>query len=409
MRRQCSQQNDHRHEPLQYPGLSPHRIIKAEIINFELFYFNNTAYMKRLLTALCLLILGGQFYNNYAQFTEPSISFDKTSYNFGNINELDGLKTHEFIFTNNGTQPLVIYDITTSCGCTVPEWSKEPVAPGGTGSVKVTFDPLGRPGAFRKNITVKSNARESNTVIYIVGMVIPKPKTVADDFPVLVGKMRLSGSHLNMQTVFDTQIKVDTVLIFNDSDSVLNIELTEIPEYLTVTVAPPALEPKKKGIIYVAINGSKVNDWGFVLSRMTFRINGVDHKGTPLAVSATLQEDFSKLSPEQKLAAPKALLNEESFNFGTIIPGQPVTHDFILKNEGKEPLLIRKVTTTCGCTASKPDKTTIRSGESTILKCTFDSRGKSGKQFQAITLIVNDPLQPSLVLRLTGEVKTGGK
>ncbi|MCX6223617.1 MAG: DUF1573 domain-containing protein [Bacteroidia bacterium] len=65
--------------------------------------------MKRLITALCLVITGGQFYNNYAQFTEPSITFDKTSFNFGNITELGGTKTHVFSFTNNGSQPLIAW------------------------------------------------------------------------------------------------------------------------------------------------------------------------------------------------------------------------------------------------------------------------------------------------------------
>jgi hypothetical protein len=128
-----------------------------------------------------------------------------------------------------------------------------------------------------------------------------------------------------------------------------------------------------------------------------------------LAVSATMDEDFSKLTAEQKLNAPRAKLDEESYNFGTIIPGQPVAHDFILKNEGKDPLIIRKISTTCGCTASKPDKYEIKGGESSTLKCTFDSRGKTGKQFQTVTLILNDPLQSNLVLRFIGNVETNGK
>ena len=365
--------------------------------------------MKRLMTVLCLVIMGGQFYNNYAQFTEPSISFDKTSFNFGNINELDGFKTHVFNFTNNGSQPLSINDITSTCGCTVPEWSKEPIPPGGTGTVKVTFDPLGRPGAFRKGITVKSNARESTVVLYIVGLVSPKPKTVADDFPIKIGRLRLATNHLAMQTVLNSQIKVDTVRIFNDSDSALNISILNAPAHISFTVVPSSLEPKKVGLIYVAFDGTKVNDWGFVLNRVIFKLNGVTIPENMLAISATIDEDFSKWTPEQKLMAPKAKLDEESYNFGTITPGQPVAHDFILKNEGKDPLIIRKISTTCGCTASKPDKYEIKGGESTILKCTFDSRGKIGKQFQTVTLIVNDPLQSNVVLRFLGNVESTGK
>ncbi len=128
-----------------------------------------------------------------------------------------------------------------------------------------------------------------------------------------------------------------------------------------------------------------------------------------LAISGTSQEDFASLTPEKKLSAPKAKLVEESYNFGTVTPGQPVSHDFSLKNDGKDPLIIRKVTTTCGCTASKPDKYEIKSGESTTLKCTFDSRGKTGKQFQTITVIVNDPLQSQLTLRIIGNVEPSGK
>lgn len=365
--------------------------------------------MKRLIMALCLVITGGQFYNNYAQFTEPSITFDKTSFNFGNINELGGLKTHVFSFTNNGSQPLIVSDVTTTCGCTVPEWSREPIAPGSTGTVKVTFDPKGRPGAFRKGITVNSNARESTVVLYIVGLVSPKPKTAADDFPIKIGKLRLSTNHVSMQTVFNTQIKVDTVQIFNESDSALSVSIIDPPAHLSFTVSPPSLEPRKIGLIYVAFDGNKINDWGFVLSRVMFKLNGTPVQDNLLAISATIQEDFSKMTPGQKLSAPKAKLDEESFNFGTIVPGQPVAHDFILKNEGNDPLIIRKISTTCGCTASKPDKYEIKSGESTILKCTFDSRGKAGKQFQTITIIVNDPLKSMLVLRFLGDVESGGK
>jgi len=365
--------------------------------------------MKRLIIALCLIITGGQFYNNYAQFTEPSITFDKTSFNFASISETGGLKTHVFTFTNNGSQPLSINDVTTTCGCTVPEWSKEPIAPGGTGTVRVVFDPLGMPGAFRKGITVKSNARESTVVLYIVGMVTPKPKTVADDFPVKVGNLRLANSHLSMQTVYSSQVKVDTLRVFNDSDSLLSVSISDAPEHITFTVTPPSLEPKKSGLIYVAFDGNKISDWGFVLSRVYFKLNGVAVPDNMLAISATIQEDFSRWTPEKKLSAPKAILDEESFNFGTITPGQPVAHDFLLKNEGKDPLIIRKISTTCGCTATKPDKYEIPGGESTILKCTFDSRGKIGKQFQTVTLILNDPLKSNLVLRFIGNVETTGK
>jgi hypothetical protein len=248
--------------------------------------------MKRLTLILCLILAGGQLYNNYAQFTEPSITFDKTSFNFGNIKELGGTVSHVFTYTNNGSQPLLINDITTTCGCTVPEWNREPIPPGESGKIKVTFDPLGRPGAFRKSIHIKSNAREDNTTIYIVGLVSPKPRTVADDFPIQIGKLRTATNHVAMQNVLNTQIKVDSLPVFNNSDSAMTLGISGAPEWIGFNILPKVLEPKKKGVIYIAVDGSKVHDWGFILSRVLFEINGKLVQNNMLAVSVNLVEDF---------------------------------------------------------------------------------------------------------------------
>ncbi|MFH0762220.1 MAG: DUF1573 domain-containing protein [Bacteroidota bacterium] len=365
--------------------------------------------MKRLIVLFCFSILSATLCNNYAQFSEPSISFSKTSYNFGNINELDGIKSYDFEFINNGSQPLIVHDVTSTCGCTIPEWSREPIAPGSKGKIKVTFDPRGRPGAFRKTITVKSNARESTVTLYIVGLVSPKPKTAADDFPIKMGLVRLSTNHVSMMTVFKNQIKTDTLEFFNDSDLVIALTFTEVPPYLAFQVEPSFLEPGKRGVIRVSYYGQKNSDWGFVMDRVILTVNGKKYQDNLLAISALLEEDFSQLSAEKKANAPRAILSEESFNFGTITAGQMVTHDFVLKNAGTDPLIIRKISSTCGCTASVPETYEIAGGKETIIKCSFDSRGKSGKQFQTVTLILNDPLASTLVLRFMGTVANSGK
>ncbi|MFO7616333.1 MAG: DUF1573 domain-containing protein [Bacteroidales bacterium] len=365
--------------------------------------------MKRVLTILYFLSAVVGLNNIYAQFAEPSITFSTTSHNFGTLNELDGIKTHTFEFFNNGGQALVLTDVVTSCGCTVPEWSKAPVAPGGKGSLTVSFDPKGSPGAFRKSITVKSNAREGAATLYIVGLVNARPKSVADDFPVQMGKIRLATNHVSMQKVYKGQAKLSKLEIYNDSDSVVTVAFPNPPAPLSFRVIPASLEPKQKASVEITYDGSKSTDWGFTLLRVNPSFNGQLFRENPLNISATLEEDFSTLSAEALERAPKATLSEDSFNFGTITPGQKITHDFILKNEGTDPLIIRKVSTTCGCTASVPDKYEIPGGDQTVIKSTFDSRGKAGKQFQTITLIVNDPVKPTQVIRLIGSVESAGK
>jgi hypothetical protein len=100
------------------------------------------------------------------------ISFSNTTHDFGTLEEGPQAAT-EFVFKNEGTEPLILENVKASCGCTVPAWPKEPILPGETGSIKVNYNTSRRPGQFTKSITITSNADESTKVIYIKGNVVP--------------------------------------------------------------------------------------------------------------------------------------------------------------------------------------------------------------------------------------------
>lgn len=105
----------------------------------------------------------------------PKIKFDIVNYDFGKIKEQDGKVTYTFKFFNTGKKPLVITRVLASCGCTTPEWTKEPISAGKSGVVTVTYNPAHRPGVFNKTITIYSNIPNGNTVLSIKGEVIPQP------------------------------------------------------------------------------------------------------------------------------------------------------------------------------------------------------------------------------------------
>jgi hypothetical protein len=89
---------------------------------------------------------------------KPEIRFEKTDHNLGRI--LQGEKVgYNFIFTNDGDASLLILDASASCGCTVPKYSKEPIAPGEKGSVEVVFNSSGRIGQQSKTVTLKTNGK----------------------------------------------------------------------------------------------------------------------------------------------------------------------------------------------------------------------------------------------------------
>ncbi len=96
--------------------------------------------------------------------------FKEESYNFGDVGEGPQI-THEFKFTNNGKEPLILSNVKASCGCTTPSWPKDPILPGKEATILVTYNTQGRPGKFTKSITITSNAATPSKVIYINGTV----------------------------------------------------------------------------------------------------------------------------------------------------------------------------------------------------------------------------------------------
>lgn len=100
----------------------------------------------------------------------------ENTYNFGIISHDGGFVSHEFEITNTGTSNLFIIDARAQCGCTKPEYSDKPIAPGKTGKIKVTFDPSTQLGGFQKSIDVRTNGRPSKLRLRITGTINPNNK-----------------------------------------------------------------------------------------------------------------------------------------------------------------------------------------------------------------------------------------
>lgn len=135
--------------------------------------------MKRiipLILAVLLLALPAAAKKRTTETGTPAISFENTTHDFGVIKEADGWIEHTFTFTNTGTAPLAIITVSASCGCTKPEFSPKPIAPGKTGTVKIRFTPAGLKGEFTRTAKVRTNikGKAGIVVLTIEGSVIPK-------------------------------------------------------------------------------------------------------------------------------------------------------------------------------------------------------------------------------------------
>lgn len=127
--------------------------------------------MKKIVLILLLILTAGGVISAAGK---AGIKFESTSHDFGTIHEKDGRVTAVFDFTNTGDAPLTIVTVTNGgCGCTKPSFPLEPIAPGKTGEIKITFDPKGRRGEFNRTVKVKTNAGSARKKLTFSGVVVP--------------------------------------------------------------------------------------------------------------------------------------------------------------------------------------------------------------------------------------------
>ena len=360
--------------------------------------------MKRIFGMITFLVLIITLNSANAQ-SFADIKFEQMDHNFGTIKEADGLANYTFKFTNTGKIPLILHGVAASCGCTTPEWSKEPVLPGKTGIIKVSYNPEQRPGIFTKSITVNANIPKSAVVLTITGDVIAKTLGIAELFPVDFGQIRLASNESAFVKIKNNEVKTDTIHFYNPGSSPVSVDFKIIPPHITIKTIPNVIPPKSKGYFLVTFNAGKNATYGYVTNRIYLSFNSDKKYDNFIKVSATIEEDFSKLSEADLANAPKIEYSSRTFDFGEIAQGKKVDFVFKIMNTGKKELIIRSVTASCDCTVALPTSTSIKPGGNTELKVSFDSQGKVGMQNKIITVISNDPGHATTVLRVTGTVK----
>lgn len=102
----------------------------------------------------------------------PVITFAEITHDFGDISQGDKVD-HIFKFKNSGTEPLILSNVLTQCGCTATKWPREPIAPGKSGEIGVSFNSAGKSGVQNKIVTVVSNATNSQERVKILANVLP--------------------------------------------------------------------------------------------------------------------------------------------------------------------------------------------------------------------------------------------
>jgi hypothetical protein len=360
--------------------------------------------MKRLFLIISLLIFGIAV---KSQIATTKMQLSVTEHDFGTFKEEAGRQTFDFILTNTGTEPLVIQNVVASCGCTTPEWTKQPIPAGAKGKVTAIYDPANRPGPFNKTLSVYSNSKPEVVVLVIKGEVTPHEKTVEELFTFAVGAVRFESNHLAFTNVKKTEKKMRVMQLINTSATPVKVEFDGVPSHLALKANPETIKPGQKGLIEGTYDATKNNGWGNVSDMVKIKLNGVVQENLFYYVSANLVEDFSKLSKEELANAPVFKVESSTVDLGKIKGSTPNEVEFKFQNEGKSDLIIRFIRSTCGCTAVQQGNQGqgIKPGEKSSIKAVFNSGSFSGKVTKAIYVYTNDPKNSEVVLMLNADVE----
>lgn len=341
--------------------------------------------------------------NCYTQDNSGIIVFKVKEYNFGSLKKYTGEVTYLFEFTNKGTSPVVIEHVISNCECATISWTKEPIEPGMNGSIKVYLNPDYLEGYFNKNVIVKSNASNKAIALSLKGSVAKSETKETYDFA--IDELGMKSKHINMGIINKGEIKTRTMSVINNSDKTLSVEFLEIPSYTNIDIAPNILQPGETGYIHVEYHSELINNWDYIIDKITVVLNGKKNTKTKLTVTSNIVEDFSKYSSEQLLNAPVSYIPSTIQQLDTIKSKKIMECKYLIKNYGKSDLIIRDVNPSCGCTAVKPEKSIIPPNDSTYIVASFNPKSKIGDFSYSIAVITNDPKNNRQYLWIKGYIK----
>src|SRR6267154_1111620 len=238
------------------------------------------------------------------QLAEP-LYFREKIHDFGELKEADGPAVFEFSLNNKSTRPVSILSVKPSCGCTTPDWTRQPIAPGGSGFIKASFDPKGRPGYFNKSLTVTTDWDGTPLVLQIKGNVV-NPSRTSDpaSFVVMNGSLRLKNNAFNLDKVFiNREAEPVSFPLYNGSKDTIHFTEVVVPAYIKA-IAPKRLAPGETSTLKIIFDAKLKGQYGFVSENIELKTDDKEMPEKSFSVYATVEEYFQKLTDQESANAP---------------------------------------------------------------------------------------------------------
>ena len=364
--------------------------------------------MKRLDMALCMVLFFICTGLSAQEKITDGVEIDKFVHNFGDILLENGPVSCTFTIKNTGNKPVVIYNVTSTCGCTGVDWTKEPIRPGKTGTVSAIYSNDEGPYPFDKSLTMYISDLKKPVILKLRGVSMEKQKPLEELYPVSYGSLGLKENINRAGNMEQNGKKSESIMVANLSNAPLKLTFSDVSDNLSLSVSPNPIPARGTAEVTYTITADR-SLWGKNYYWAVPLVNGKAYTNSEgdkkMGFWAFTKEDFSKATADEKKNGPRPSFKESTYSFGKVRQGAVVHAEYTFKNDGKSPLIIYKVDTDAE-SWSHGEIPQAAPGESVTFTVDLDTSDLSkGESLTIITLTTNSPLRPIVNLFIAGFVE----
>ena len=339
-----------------------------------------------------------------SQPEEKVVSFDTKTYDFGDILLSDGPVSCKFVMKNISDSPIVIHNVVSSCGCTVPDYDKKPIQPGSSTSIEVTYANDQGPYPFNKTITVYVSNVNRPIVLKIKGQVHERKKSLEELYKVSMGPVAVRSTSVDMGYIAQGKRKSEDGEIANMSNKPVKVTVTG-DEAVSVSISPNPIPARTAAKVKYTVNTNNgPKNWGKTTYRVSFLTDGTRQDGA-VRLNATINDDFDNMTVRQINNAPAPRLDNTYSELKEVKKGTTVRKSFKVANAGKSDLLIHKIDID-GENSKVVTRMpiTVKPGASATIDFSFDASKGDGEIINVLTLITNSVSKPQLNYFVTANI-----
>ena len=355
---------------------------------------------KSLLTLLLLSLCGTAFAQ---EELNSALVFETYEWDFGQINEADGVVQHTFRFTNISNNPIQIDNVATSCGCTTVLYSTQPVAGGEYGELTVAFDPSRTEGRVLREVEIFTKDRRNYASLMITADVNPIPMGLEQIYPhLLAGTVKTNAKRCNFGYVTQGESVTRVVRVANVGDKTAKLSVVTTGNRYGMSVeCPESIAPQDVVSIHITYDiGKGKNHFGMARDTIWVVADGVQSQ-EPIVVNALRVEKFKESDNKPVMRIEPAYVD-----FGEKAPGKIYKKTIVIGNTGNADLIFRNVEAMEGTAISIETGQVIKPGkELKVTVAITNSNVPHMSTLGSINLTTNDPTRPFRELRLQVDTK----